>query len=62
MKNNKRNYQAKIVMYDADYVGTLVYVAKWLKIQANEILTNAKKQNKTHEPVYSKRFTAKLMY
>ena len=50
---------AKLIFNGADYSGHLVIIAKWLRHLANDFLKNARKQNKTNKPIYSKRFIAR---
>lgn len=57
----KRDYTARLVVYNADYVGNLVYVANWLNKLAKELKKDCRKQNKTKKQIYNKKFVAKLL-
>lgn len=50
---------AQITINGANNANTLSHVAKWLKKTANELEKSSKKQFKTGEVIYSKRYTAR---
>lgn len=57
----EKNYCAKLIAYDMDYVGNMVFIANWLLRLGKEMKKNGRLQNKDGKKRYSKRFIARLM-